>query len=261
MYGEQNMDTNNIMSDLEAENVFLKDRISLLEDEVKALNHSIHVYQLEDQTKQDRLTELSTQVDEQEDKISEQEDKISELEDKLDEYVDDLDDSEVAIEELLAPSSKRPPPHFKLPADRDSKTHSFCVGPTRLGKGYLITGFYPGTHDVGEIFIKMAKPSDRDYMSVSGDTTETIIKLQEDISDLHAFVAGILDQLAIAVSIGMQRGIPLEIYALKFKAVRFPPCGMTSNHEIPFASSILDYIFRYLGLHYIGSDEWVVKRR
>ena len=74
-----------------------------------------------------------------------------------------------------------------------------------------------------------------------------VVEMHGTVSQLVGFLYGVLDQLAIAISVGLQRGIPLESYLSKYRGVRFPPDGRTSNRSIPYATSIVDYIARWLG--------------
>ncbi len=98
----------------------------------------------------------------------------------------------------------------------------FTVGGT---KGYIRAGMYPdGT--LGEIFVTVAK---------EGST-----------------LSGVMDCFAVLVSLALQSGIPLGTLVNKFRYVRFSPDGLTGNKEIPMASSILDYIFRWLELRFLS---------
>ncbi len=104
----------------------------------------------------------------------------------------------------------------KLPEERSSKTHKFSVAGH---DGYITVGMYEdGTP--GEIFIRMAK---------EGST-----------------VAGLMDCFATAISLALQHGVPLRLLCDKFAHTRFDPAGFTGNETIPRASSIMDYIFRWL---------------
>lgn len=172
------------------------------------------------------------------------------LEAALDEQTGRADRAEQEIEELLSPSSRRPPPHFKLPNERPSITHEFYIGLSSLGHGCITAGFYPGTEEVGEIFVKMSvlSPEMDDGMR---DKDPRIAHLKRQVSDLTYFLKGILDQLAIAVSIGLQRGIPLEVFVEKFKHTKFPPDGQTRNQQIPRCTSIIDYLFRWLSIRFL----------
>jgi ribonucleoside-diphosphate reductase alpha chain len=116
----------------------------------------------------------------------------------------------------------------KLPAERKSITHKFNVGGH---EGYITAGMYEdGT--LGEIFIKMSK---------EGST-----------------LSGFMDGFAMAVSIGLQYGVPLKTLVDKFTNTRFDPSGFTSNPEIRYAKSVLDYIGRWLGGRFISRTEYLV---
>lgn len=104
----------------------------------------------------------------------------------------------------------------KLPDERQSITHRFSVSGH---KGYLNVGMYDDGLP-GEVFIVMAK---------TGST-----------------LSGLLDCFSIAVSIGLQHGVPMETFARKFVGQRFEPKGFATHEEIAEASSIIDYIFRWL---------------
>ncbi len=111
----------------------------------------------------------------------------------------------------------------RLPDERPSVTHKFSVAGH---EGYLHVGLYPDAGMPGEIFITMAK---------QGST-----------------MAGLLDAFATAISIALQYGVPLEDLCNKFSHTRFEPSGFTNNKQIPIAKSIMDYIFRYLALKFLG---------
>ncbi|MDQ3950466.1 MAG: vitamin B12-dependent ribonucleotide reductase, partial [Gemmatimonadota bacterium] len=113
----------------------------------------------------------------------------------------------------------------RLPAKRPAKTFSFSVGDA---EGYITAGEYEGD-GVGEIFLKVAK---------QGST-----------------LSGIMDAFAIAVSLGLQYGVPLEAFVQKYINMRFEPSGMTKDSDIRFAASLVDYIFRRLALEYLPADK------
>jgi len=113
----------------------------------------------------------------------------------------------------------------RLPKQRPSQTISFQVGDA---EGYLTAGEYPGD-GLGEIFVKLGK---------QGST-----------------LSGVMDALAISVSLGLQYGVPLEAYVRKFTNMRFEPAGLTDDPEVRFASSLVDYIFRRLAIEYLPSDK------
>jgi ribonucleoside-diphosphate reductase alpha chain len=112
----------------------------------------------------------------------------------------------------------------RLPAERRSITHRFEVGGH---EGYIIVGMYDDGRP-GEVFIKMAK---------EGST-----------------LSGVMDGLALSLSIGLQYGVPLKALVDKLTNTRFEPSGFTQNPEIRYVSSILDYLARWLGGKFISSD-------
>jgi len=114
------------------------------------------------------------------------------------------------------------PKRRRLPDERKSITHKFSVAGH---DGYLTVGMYEDGAP-GEIFIVMAK---------AGST-----------------LSGVMDSFATAVSLGLQHGVPLELFVSKFAHVRFEPHGFTKNSDIPIAKSIIDYIFRWLGIKFLG---------
>ena len=114
----------------------------------------------------------------------------------------------------------------KLPDDRDSKTHKFSIAGH---EGYLIVGLYPDTKKPGETFIVIAK---------EGST-----------------ISGLFDTIATLTSIALQSGVPLKTLVKKFKDMRFEPAGITSNPNIRFAKSFVDYIFRYLGITFLSEED------
>ncbi len=113
----------------------------------------------------------------------------------------------------------------KLPTVRKSETHKFSIAGH---EGYLTYGMFDDG-SLGEIFIKMSK---------QGST-----------------LAGLLDALAITVSIAIQYGVPLKDLASKFIHMRFEPMGITNNPEIKFATSIVDYIFKYLAYRFLSAED------
>jgi ribonucleoside-diphosphate reductase alpha chain len=113
------------------------------------------------------------------------------------------------------------PMRRRLADTRESVTHKFNVAGH---EGYLIVGLYEdGTP--GELFITMAK---------EGST-----------------IGGLMDSLGTAISVALQYGVPVKSLVDKFAHQRFEPMGMTTNRDIPFAKSLVDYIFRWLGMQFI----------
>jgi ribonucleoside-diphosphate reductase alpha chain len=117
------------------------------------------------------------------------------------------------------------PHRRRLPAERAALTHKFDI---TGHEGYITVGLYPDGQP-GEIFLKMAK---------EGST-----------------VSGLMDTLAIAISLSLQYGVPLRDLVNKFAHVRFEPSGFTGNAEIPIAKSVIDYIFRWLGSRFLAGDD------
>ncbi|MCK9895701.1 vitamin B12-dependent ribonucleotide reductase [Frankia sp. AgB32] len=130
----------------------------------------------------------------------------------------------VAVAAPPAPEVEYRPVRRRLPKTRPSQTVSFAVGGA---EGYLTAGSYPDD-GLGEVFIKMSK---------QGST-----------------LAGVMDAFAIAISIGLQYGVPLEAYVSKFINMRFEPAGMTDDPDVRIAQSIMDYLFRRLALDYLDAD-------
>jgi ribonucleoside-diphosphate reductase alpha chain len=109
----------------------------------------------------------------------------------------------------------------RLPATRHSLTHKFSVGGH---EGYTTVGlFEDGTP--GELFITMAK---------EGST-----------------IGGLMDVIGTLTSMALQYGVPLDVIVNKFAHMRFEPSGWTSNPDIPNAKSVVDYIFRWLGIQFL----------
>ncbi|WP_375431972.1 vitamin B12-dependent ribonucleotide reductase [uncultured Friedmanniella sp.] len=117
------------------------------------------------------------------------------------------------------------PTRKRLPKSRPSLTTSFSVGGA---EGYMTSGSYPDD-GLGEVFLKLGK---------QGST-----------------LAGVMDAFSIAVSIGLQYGVPLETFVQKFTNLKFEPAGLTDDSDIRMAQSIMDYIFRRLALDYLSFDE------
>jgi ribonucleoside-diphosphate reductase alpha chain len=80
---------------------------------------------------------------------------------------------------------------------------------------------------------------------------EVFLKLGKQGSTL----AGVMDAFSIAISVGLQYGIPLESYVAKFTNMRFEPAGITDDADIRMASSVMDYIFRRLALDHLSYDQ------
>jgi ribonucleoside-diphosphate reductase alpha chain len=113
------------------------------------------------------------------------------------------------------------PMRRRLPDTRRSLTHRFNVAGH---EGYLTVGLYENGNP-GELFITMSK---------EGST-----------------IGGLMDSLGTAISVALQYGVPIESLVKKFEHQRFEPMGITANRDIPFAKSLVDYIFRWLGMQFI----------
>ena len=113
------------------------------------------------------------------------------------------------------------PRRERLPDTRQSVTHKFNVGGH---EGYINVGLYPDNRP-GELFITMAK---------EGST-----------------IGGLMDSFGTAISMSLQYGVPLEVLVNKFSHSRFEPMGYTTNPDIRIAKSVVDYIFRFLGITFL----------
>ncbi len=129
---------------------------------------------------------------------------------------------------LLPPGATGIVPHpqrRRLPDDRTEVGRKFKVGDY---EGYIHVGlFEDGTP--GDIFVDIAK---------EGTT-----------------LAGLMNSFMISVSLGLQYGVPLEVYVSKFSHMRFEPSGMTNDADIRVAKSIVDYIFRWMGKKFLSADQ------
>ena len=116
------------------------------------------------------------------------------------------------------------PVRRKLPSERKSITHKFSIGGH---EGYITVGMFEDGSP-GKIFVTMAK---------EGST-----------------ISGLMDSMAVAISLTLQYGVPLRFLVDKFAHVRFEPSGWTGNPQIPYAKSVMDYIFRWLGVKFLGAE-------
>jgi ribonucleoside-diphosphate reductase alpha chain len=112
----------------------------------------------------------------------------------------------------------------RLPKQRPSRTTSFRVGDI---EGYLTAGSYPDD-GLGEIFVNVSK---------QGST-----------------LSGVMDAFSIAVSVGLQYGVPLEALVSKFTNMIFEPNGMTDDPDIRIAQSLVDYLARRLAIDYLDVE-------
>ncbi|HSR53927.1 MAG TPA: vitamin B12-dependent ribonucleotide reductase, partial [Acidobacteriota bacterium] len=117
------------------------------------------------------------------------------------------------------------PLHRNLPKDHPAYQHEFRI---QGFKGFLTMGMYPDDGELGEIFLNFAK---------QGSTLQ-----------------GMAMAWAIAISMGLQRGVPLEDYVRMFAHMSFEPAGYTDNEQVRFATSIPDYVVRYLASRYLSPE-------
>jgi ribonucleoside-diphosphate reductase alpha chain len=129
-----------------------------------------------------------------------------------------------ASEPAATPHEVRPV-RRRLPRQRSATVTRFAVAGA---EGYMTASSYPDD-GVGEVFLKLGK---------QGST-----------------LAGVMDAFSVAISVGLQYGIPLESYVAKFTNMRFEPAGMTDDPDIRMASSVMDYIFRRLALDHLPYDD------
>ncbi len=137
------------------------------------------------------------------------------------------DDTKAAVKEAaeLAAAGVRKKERHYLPDERHAMTHKFSIAGH---DGYVTVGLYEDGKP-GEIFIVMSKEG--------------------------TVISGLLDAFATAISLALQYGVPLEALVKKFSHMRFEPAGITSNPQIRFAQSILDYVFRWMALKFLPANE------
>ncbi|WP_297747247.1 vitamin B12-dependent ribonucleotide reductase [uncultured Tessaracoccus sp.] len=129
------------------------------------------------------------------------------------------------VEEKIVEKVVYRPKRERLPKSRMSRTTSFSVSGA---EGYMTSSSYDDGR-LGEVFLRLGK---------QGST-----------------LSGVMDAFSIAVSIGLQYGVPLESFVQKFTNLKFEPAGMTDDQDIRIAQSIMDYIFRRLALDYLDFDD------
>ena len=113
----------------------------------------------------------------------------------------------------------------RLPDERRAITHHFSVGGQ---EGYLTVGVYEDGSP-GEIFVRMAK---------EGST-----------------ISGLMDSFATVVSLALQHGVPLDLLCRKFSHTRFEPSGWSGNPTIGYATSLMDYLFRWIELRFLKKEQ------
>jgi ribonucleoside-diphosphate reductase alpha chain len=124
-----------------------------------------------------------------------------------------------------APPEQHRPVRRRLPRQRPATVTRFSVAGA---EGYMTASSYPDD-GVGEVFLKLGK---------QGST-----------------LAGVMDAFSMAISVGLQYGIPLDSYVAKFTNMRFEPAGLTDDPDIRLASSVMDYIFRRLALDHLPYED------
>ena len=125
----------------------------------------------------------------------------------------------------LVPGVQLTPQRRRLPEDRVEVGRKFKVGDY---EGYIHVGLYEdGTP--GDVFVDIAKEG--------------------------TALAGLMNSFMIAVSIGLQYGVPLEVWVSKFSHMRFEPSGPTNDPDIRVAKSIVDYVFRWMGKKFLSADQ------
>jgi ribonucleoside-diphosphate reductase alpha chain len=112
-----------------------------------------------------------------------------------------------------------------LPDERRAITHHFSIAGQ---EGYLTVGVYDDGSP-GEIFVRMAK---------EGST-----------------ISGLMDSFATVVSLAPQHGVPLEVLCAKFSHTRFEPSGWSGNPKIGYATSLMDYLFRWMELKFLKNEQ------
>jgi ribonucleoside-diphosphate reductase alpha chain len=132
---------------------------------------------------------------------------------------------ETAVTPVTPAPHEHRPVRRRLPRQRPATVTRFSVAGA---EGYMTASSYPDD-GVGEVFLKLGK---------QGST-----------------LAGVMDAFSMAISVGLQYGIPLDSYVAKFTNMRFEPAGLTDDPDIRIASSVMDYIFRRLALDHLSYDE------
>jgi ribonucleoside-diphosphate reductase alpha chain len=139
--------------------------------------------------------------------------------------------AEAEAQAEAAPPSPAAQPHDhrpvrkRLPRQRPATVTRFSVAGA---EGYMTASSYPDD-GIGEVFLKLGK---------QGST-----------------LAGVMDAFSMAISVGLQYGIPLDSYVAKFTNMRFEPAGLTDDPDIRIASSVMDYIFRRLALDHLSYED------
>jgi ribonucleoside-diphosphate reductase alpha chain len=125
------------------------------------------------------------------------------------------------VEKVIVKIVERPL-RRRLPDTRASVTHKFDIAGH---EGYITVGLFED-NTPGEVFITMAK---------QGST-----------------IGGLMDTIATLISLNLQYGVPMDAIVRKFEHMRFEPSGMTTNQDIPFAKSFIDYVVRWMGMQFVS---------
>ena len=138
-----------------------------------------------------------------------------------------LEMSKVTDDPVVVDAAGGPPGYrrHRLPDERSAINHKFTIGEH---EGYLTIGEYEDGSP-GEVFVHISKEG--------------------------TIASGLMDGVAALTSVALQSGVPLSTLIKKFAHTRFEPSGWTRNRDIPQADSILDYIFRWMGLRYLNNDD------
>ena len=153
--------------------------------------------------------------------VESQLDRISELEEQLRQVQAQARENGEAFEAKEPPRAMR----HRLPAERASVTHTFVIAEH---EGTITVGLYPDGSP-GEIFMRMTKEG--------------------------SAISGLLDSFSAAVSLALQHGVPTRVLAEQFAETRFEPAGATANEQIPYALSIMDYLFRWIELRFLSGHQ------
>jgi ribonucleoside-diphosphate reductase alpha chain len=119
-----------------------------------------------------------------------------------------------------------------MPLERQSITKKFEITAEddQVVEGYITVGLFEDGRP-GELFLTVSKEG--------------------------SFLRGMLDSFAISVSIGLQQGVPLETFVEKFSHTQFEPSGWTGEERLGRATSVLDYVFRWMGQRFLGQPDEV----
>lgn len=159
------------------------------------------------------------------------------------------------------------PKLHKMPEDRPGFIHKFQIGTDY--DGYVIVGIAPGGEEPKEICIVLhntRKPvpfpdpspallANPDFFDYYMALTAREERVQAEICKLHEGLHGMLTEFGIAVSMGLQHGVPLKEFVEKFQFTRFEPAGVTSDPAVHVATSVPDLVFRWLGQRFVKEEK------